>query len=206
MKRSKTSAGWMQEHVSDPYVKRAQSDSYRSRAVYKLLEVDAEVGLLRPGMRVVDLGCAPGGWAQAVAPRIGASGVLIGVDLLPVAPVEGLAFIQGDFREDGVLKALEERLGGKRVDLVLSDLAPNLSGIASIDQPREAVLAELAMSFAADWLRPGGRLFMKTFHGEAFDTARRLAKDIFARVEVKKPKASRDRSSEVFVLCRDKRD
>ena len=197
MKRSKTSKQWMNEHVNDPYVQRAQKDGYRSRAAYKLLEIDERDHLLKPGMVVVDLGATPGGWSQVAAAR-GAK--VIALDLLPLHPIHGVEFIQGDFREDSVLAQLEERLGGKRIGLVMSDMAPNMSGIDSADQARAMHLAELALDFSVQHLQPGGAFLVKLFQGVGFEDYIKLVRSHFARVVTRKPKASRDRSSEQYLL------
>jgi 23S rRNA (uridine2552-2'-O)-methyltransferase len=197
MKRSKTSKQWMNEHVNDPYVQRAQKDGYRSRAAYKLLEIDERDHLLKSGMVVVDLGATPGGWSQ-VAVAKGAK--VIALDLLPLHPIHGVEFIQGDFREDSVLAQLEERLGGKRIGLVISDMAPNISGIDSADQARAMYLAELALDFSVHHLQPGGAFLVKVFQGVGFEDYIKLMRSHFTRVVARKPKASRDRSSEQYLL------
>lgn len=197
MKRSKTSKQWMTEHVTDPYVQRAQKEGYRSRAAYKLLEIAERDHLLKPGTVVVDLGATPGGWSQVAA----ASGCrVIALDLLPMHPLPGVEFIQGDFREDAVLQALEASLAGRPVDLVISDMAPNISGIGVADQARAMHLAELALDFASNHLRPGGAFLVKVFHGAGFDDFMRQMRGHFAKVVARKPKASRDRSSEQYLL------
>jgi 23S rRNA (uridine2552-2'-O)-methyltransferase len=197
MKRSKTSKQWMNEHVNDPYVQRAQKDGYRSRAAYKLLEIDERDHLLKSGMVVVDLGATPGGWSQ-VAVAKGAK--VIALDLLPLHPIHGVEFILGDFREDTVLAQLEERLGGKRIGLVISDMAPNISGIDSADQARAMYLAELALDFSMRHLQPGGAFLVKLFQGVGFEDYIKLMRSHFTRVVTRKPKASRDRSSEQYLL------
>lgn len=199
MKKHKTSKAWMHEHVTDHYVQRAKAEGWRSRAAFKLMEIAEKDRLLRPGMVVVDLGAAPGGWSQVVAERIG-GGRVLALDLLEMAPVAGVEFIQGDFRECAVLGELTLRLGGRPVDLVISDMAPNLSGIAATDQARSVLLAELALSFAAEHLKPGGNLLVKIFQGEGFDAFRKAMAAVFDKVVVRKPKSSRDRSSEVYLL------
>jgi 23S rRNA (uridine2552-2'-O)-methyltransferase len=200
VKKHKTSKKWMREHVSDPFVQLAQKDGYRSRAAYKLLEIDAKDRLLKPGTVVVDLGAAPGGWSQVAAAKVGRSGKVIALDLLPMDPLAGVDFIQGDFREDAVLKQLEELLQGKAVGLVISDMAPNISGVASADQARAMHLAELAMEFALEHLKPDGSFLVKVFQGTGFEEFLKLMRSRFARVVTRKPKASRDRSSEVYLL------
>jgi len=200
MKRTRTSKGWMREHVNDPYVLLAKREGYRSRAAYKLMEMDERDHLLKPGMTVVDLGAAPGGWTQVAAKKIGTSGVLVAFDILPMDPVRGAVFIQGDFREDAALVMLDEAMAGRPVDLVISDMAPNISGIGTADQARSMHLAELALEFAAQHLKPGGAFVVKVFQGEGFDEYVREMRVHFEKVTVRKPKASRDRSAEVYML------
>jgi 23S rRNA (uridine2552-2'-O)-methyltransferase len=202
MGRSKSSHAWMREHVADSFVKRAKREGYRSRAAFKLLEIVERDRLVNPGMIVVDLGAAPGGWCQVMAPLLGPNGRLVAVDLLPMDPVPGVTFIQGDFREDEALQAVEIALGGRLVDLVLSDMAPNISGIAATDQARSAHLVELAVDFARTHLKPGGALLVKVFHGAGMDELRRIMSQAFDSVVVRKPRASRDRSSEFYLLAR----
>jgi 23S rRNA (uridine2552-2'-O)-methyltransferase len=200
MKPSKTSKQWMREHVNDPFVQLAQKEGYRSRAAYKLLEIDAKDRLLKPGTVVVDLGATPGGWSQVAAARVGRGGKVIALDLLPLVPMAGVDFIQGDFREQAVLGQLEEFLQGKPVGLVISDMAPNISGVASADQARAMHLAELALEFALEHLKPDGSFLVKVFQGAGFEEFLKLMRSRFARVVTRKPKASRDRSSEVYLL------
>ena len=200
MKPSKTSKQWMREHINDPFVQLAQKEGYRSRAAYKLLEIDAKDHLLKPGMVVVDLGATPGGWSQVAAAKVGRSGKVIGLDLLPLDPLSGVEFIQGDFRDDEVLKQLEKMLQGKPVGLVISDMAPNICGIASADQARAMHLVELAMEFALEHLKPEGSFLVKVFQGAGFEEFFKLMRSRFAKVSTRKPKASRDRSSEVYLL------
>lgn len=204
MKRSKTSKQWMNEHVNDPYVQRAQKEGYRSRAAYKLLEIDERDHLFKPGMVVVDLGATPGGWSQVAAARVGQGGKVIALDLLPLHPIPGVEFIQGDFREDSVLGQLEEKLGGRKVGLVISDMAPNISGIGVADQARAMELAELALDFSVRHLNPGGTFLVKIFQGVGFEDYVKLMRSHFGRVLTRKPKASRDRSSELYLLGREK--
>ncbi|MBI5430334.1 MAG: 23S rRNA (uridine(2552)-2'-O)-methyltransferase RlmE [Nitrosomonadales bacterium] len=201
MKPSKTSKQWMREHVNDPFVQLAKKEGYRSRAAYKLLEIDAKDHLFRPGAVVVDLGATPGGWSQIAADRVGRGGKVIALDLLPLDPLAGVDFIQGDFRDEAVLKQLEDLLQGKPVGLVISDMAPNMSGIASADQARAMHLAELAMEFALEHLEPQGSFLVKVFQGEGFEDYLKLMRSRFARVVTRKPKASRDRSSELYLLA-----
>ena len=195
----------MQEHVNDHYVQEAKRLGYRARAAFKLIEIDARDRLLRSGQIVVDLGAAPGSWSQVVATKLRGNGTVIAVDLLAMDGIAGVDFIQGDFSEDEALAALEAALRGRKVDLVLSDMAPNMSGVGSVDQARGMLLAELALEFAGEWLKPHGTLLVKVFQGEGFDAFRRQMVDAFATVGVRKPKASRDRSSEVYLLGVDKK-
>jgi len=200
VKKHKTSKQWMREHVRDPFVQLAQKEGYRSRAAYKLLEIDAKDHLLKPGTVVVDLGATPGGWSQVAAARVGSGGRVIALDLLPLDHLSGVDFIEGDFREETVLKQLEEFLQGKPVGLVISDMAPNISGVASADQARAMHLAELAMEFALEHLKPDGSFLVKVFQGAGFEDFLKLMRSRFSRVVTRKPKASRDRSSEVYLL------
>ncbi len=200
MKPSKTSKQWMREHINDPFVQLAQKDGYRSRAAYKLLEINEKDQLLKPGMVVVDLGATPGGWSQVAARIVGRSGKVIGLDLLPLDPLAGVEFIQGDFRDDAVLAQLENLLRGKPVGLVISDMAPNISGVASADQARAMYLAELAMDFAVQQLEPNGSFLVKVFQGEGFESYLKLMRSRFMKVATRKPRASRDRSSELYLL------
>ncbi len=200
MKPSKTSKQWMREHVNDPFVQLAQKEGYRSRAAYKLLEIDAKDRLLKPGTVVVDLGATPGGWSQVAAAKVGRGGKVVALDLLPLDPLAGVGFILGDFREEAVLNQLEDFLQGKPVGLVISDMAPNMSGVASADQARAMHLAELAMEFALEHLKPDGSFLVKVFQGAGFEDFLKLMRSRFIRVATRKPKASRDRSSEVYLL------
>lgn len=195
----------MQEHVSDDFVKRAQRDGYRARAAYKLMEIDDRDRLIKPGMVVIDLGAAPGSWSQVVTQRLKGQGKVIALDLLDMQPIPGVDFLQGDFREDRVLDELENRLGGKPVDLVISDMAPNISGISSTDQARMAHLAELALEFSLQWLKPGGHLLVKVFAGSGMEEIVKAMRQGFEQVMTRKPRASRDRSSEVYLLAAGKR-
>ena len=204
MKPTKTSKQWMHEHINDPYVQQAQKDGYRSRAAYKLLEIDERDHLIKAGMVVVDLGATPGGWSQVAANKVGDKGKVIALDLLPLIPLPRVEFILGDFREDSVLAQLEEKLGGKQIGIVISDMAPNISGIDLSDQARSIYLAELALEFAAQHLKPGGVFLVKVFQGVGFEDYVKAMRKHFARVVSRKPKASRDRSSEVYMLGIDK--
>jgi 23S rRNA (uridine2552-2'-O)-methyltransferase len=200
MKRSKTSKQWMREHVNDVYVRRAKSEGYRSRAAYKLLEIAARDNLLRPGMVVVDLGAAPGGWSQVARTRVGARGRVLALDLLEMEPLPGVTFLQGDFREEAVAAALAAALAGRAIDLVLSDMSPNISGIAMSDQARVMYLADLALEFAAKHLKRGGNLLVKVFQGSGFQEFLGEMRTQFNSVVTRKPDASRGRSSELYVL------
>lgn len=203
MARSKSSHRWLKEHFQDEYVKRAQREGYRSRAVYKLAEIQEKYSLIKPGMAVVDLGAAPGGWSQYALGLLGNKGRIVAMDLLPIEPLPGVTLLQGDFREDAVLQQLLEFLEGKAVDLVMSDIAPNISGVDAVDIPRAMYLAELAVDFADQVLCPGGSLLVKVFQGEGSDSLLRTVKERYRKVVVRKPKASRPRSREVYVLARD---
>jgi 23S rRNA (uridine2552-2'-O)-methyltransferase len=200
MKRTKTSKAWMQEHVNDPYVKLAQKDGYRARAAYKLLEIDDKDRLIKPGMVIVDLGSTPGSWSQVAIQRLKGNGRVIALDLLPMVGIPGVEFIQGDFREDEILEQLEERLNGQQIDLVISDMAPNISGISSVDQPNAVYLTELAVDFSLKWLKPEGNFLVKVFIGSGFEEIVKIMRDSFEKVVTRKPKASRDRSTEVYLL------
>jgi len=199
--RSKSSQRWLKEHFSDPYVKKAQAEGLRSRAAYKLEELVERDRLLRPGMVVVDLGAAPGGWSQWVRQALGDSGRVIALDILDMPPLAGVEFLHGDFREDDVLSALETALNGDEVDLVLSDMAPNKSGVDAVDLPRAMHLAELAMEFADHHLRTGGAFLIKLFQGVGFDEYVRELRRRYAKVAIRKPAASRKRSPEVYALA-----
>lgn len=202
MARNKTSKAWMQEHVNDPYVRRAQAEGMRSRAAYKLQQLAERDKLLKPGMTVVDLGAAPGGWSQVAGRIAGETGRVVAVDLLEMTPVAGVKFIHGDFGEDAVLAEVAQAIGGGGVDLVLSDMAPNISGVASVDQARSVALAELALDFAVNHLKPQGNFLVKVFQGSGFEA---LVADIrrkFVQVMIRKPEASRSRSSEVYVVAK----
>ena len=202
MGRSKSSHQWLRAHFDDEFVKRAQRDGYRSRAVYKLEEIQQKDRLLRPGSVVVDLGAAPGGWSQYAARQLGPQGRIIALDILPMEDLAGVEFIEGDFREGEVLDSLMKALGGAAVDLVMSDMAPNISGMEAVDQPRSMYLMELAADFAAHVLCKGGDLLFKGFHGEGFDALIRELRSQYGKVLIRKPKASRPRSREVYVLAK----
>lgn len=191
----------MQRHVNDEYVQRAQREGYRSRAAYKLLELQEKDRLIKPGQVVVDLGAAPGGWSQVAARLVGRKGQVFAMDILPMDPIPSVDFLQGDFREQTVMDALLARLDGRPVDVVISDMAPNVSGNAAVDQPRAMYLCELALDFARQVLRPGGTLVMKVFQGEGFDELIRDARSSFKRVLTRKPKSSRPKSREVYLVA-----
>jgi len=201
MPKTKSSRRWMQRHVNDAYVQRAQREGYRSRAAYKLLELQEKDHLIRPGQVVVDLGAAPGGWSQVAGELVGRNGRVFAMDLLAMDPLPNVDFLQGDFREQVVLDELLGRLDGRPVDLVISDMAPNISGNAAVDLPRAMYLCELALDFARQVLKPGGTLVMKVFQGEGFDELFRDAKGSFRRVLTRKPRASRPKSREVYLVA-----
>lgn len=202
MARSKTSNAWLREHVNDHYVQQAKADGWRSRAAFKLMEIDDKDHLLKRGAVVVDLGATPGGWSQLAAKRVGESGRVFALDLLELDPIRGVEFIQGDFREDAVLAELLQRLNGRPVDLVISDMAPNISGIAVMDQARAMHLCELALEFAKEQLRPEGAFLVKVFQGADFEAYMKHMRETFKTVVTRKPKASRDRSIEIYLLGR----
>ncbi len=201
MSKSKSSRRWLDEHFRDPWVREAQRAGYRSRAVFKLRELDQRHGLLRPGMTVLDLGAAPGGWSQYAAERLRGRGRIVASDLLPMAPLAGVEFVQGDFREEAVFQALLAALGGEQAHLVLSDMAPNMSGMDAVDQPRAMYLAELALDLASRVLAPQGAFLVKLFQGEGFDAFVRDLRRSFRNVSIRKPKASRPRSREVYAVA-----
>ncbi len=199
-KKNRFTKAWMHEHVTDHWVTEAQRRGYRSRAAFKLLELADKDRLLRPGMAVVDLGAAPGSWSQVLRERLGPGATIVALDVLEMTPVAGVRFVQADFRTDEGLAALEAALAGRKADLVVSDMAPNLSGVASADQARAVHLADLALEFATRWLQPGGDLVVKLFQGEGFAEFRQSMQRRFDKVHVRKPAASRDRSREVFLV------
>lgn len=207
-KSKKVNKAWLNDHVHDPYVKLAQKEGYRARAAYKLKEIDEQFGLIQPGHTVVDLGSAPGAWSQYVRRRLSPGGAAVGqlagtiiaLDILPMEPIEGVVFLQGDFRDDEVLVRLQQAVQGRPVDLVVSDMAPNLSGVESVDAVRIAHLVELAVDFAVHHLKPDGALVVKLFHGSGYAQLVQLFKDTFRVAKPVKPKASRDRSSETFLV------
>lgn len=200
--QTKNRSRWLQEHLTDPYVKSAKIEGYRSRAVYKLKEINDRDRLIKPGMTVIDLGAAPGGWSQLASQIAGKNGTIIAIDLLPMEPVTNVAFIQGDFREQSVLNQLLTALTGRRADLVISDMAPNISGVKAMDQTRSMYLAELTVDLAKLSLKNGGNLLVKVFQGEGFDALRHDLQNRFVTVAVRKPKSSRPRSPEIYLLAK----
>lgn len=205
MARTRSSDAWLREHFQDSYVKRAQREGYRSRAAYKLLEIDRRDRLFKPGLIVVDLGAAPGGWTQYAAKQVGPRGRVVAVDLLPISPLAGVEIVQGDFTEQSVLNLVNQAVRGAPIDLVISDMAPNISGIMVSDQARAIALAESALEFAHEGLRPGGRLLVKTFQGEGFAQLFKRMQAYFGRVTSRKPQASRARSREIYLVGFDKK-
>ena len=201
MSRTKSSQRWMKEHFDDPYVKKSQKDGYRSRAVYKLEELDQKYQLVKPGCTIVDLGAAPGGWSQYAAYKIGSKGKIFALDILPMDPLPDVDFIQGDFREESVLNQLLDMIGDHKATLVLSDMAPNLSGMSAMDQPRSMLLAEMALEFCEQSLQPGGSHVVKLFQGEGFDQHMQNIRQSFNKAVIYKPKSSRPRSREVFAVA-----
>ena len=202
MGRSKSSHRWLRSHFDDEFVKRAQREGYRSRAVYKLEEIHRKDRLLKPGMTLVDLGAAPGGWSQYAAQLLRGNGHIIAMDILPMEPLAGIEFLQGDFREDAVFERLLAMLGGRRIDLVMSDMAPNITGMEAVDQPGSMYLAELAVDFAERVLRRDGALLFKAFQGAGFDSLVRAIRPRYQEVRIRKPRASRPASREVYVLAK----
>lgn len=202
---SKSSKAWLHEHVNDHYVHMAQKDGYRARAAYKLLEINEKDKLIKRGTVLADLGSAPGSWSQVAAKLVGDSGKVFALDILPMDEIEGVSFIQGDFREDDVLARFESLLAGRPLDLVICDMAPNMAGNAVIDQTRSIYLCELALDFAAEHLKPGGTFLVKVFQGSGFQEFQAAMKSVFAAVATRKPEASRNRSNEIYLLGRNKR-
>ena len=200
MKLKPSSKAWIHEHINDEFVKRAQKEGYRARAAYKLIEIDDKDKLIKPGMVIVDLGATPGSWSQVAVQRLKGQGRIVALDLLEMQPISGVEFIQGDFREEIVLKQLEKTLNNKKVDLVIADMAPNMSGIADVDQAGAAYLTELALDFSKEWLKPNGNFLVKVFIGAGFDDILKNMRPMFDKVVTRKPKASRGRSSEVYLL------
>ncbi|MBU0542646.1 MAG: RlmE family RNA methyltransferase [Gammaproteobacteria bacterium] len=206
-KKKKLNKNWLHDHINDPYVKMATNAGYRARAAFKLKEIAEPEGLLKPGIKVVDLGSAPGSWSQVLREAlVGPGGVIngriIALNLLPMEPIAGVEFIQGDFRDEAVLEDLNQRLGGEKLDLVVSDMAPNLSGVAAADSARIEHVCELAIDFALNHLKPNGALIVKIFHGSSYSNIVHQMKQVFKSVSPRKPKASRDRSRETFLLCK----
>jgi 23S rRNA (uridine2552-2'-O)-methyltransferase len=202
-RRSKSSGRWLQEHFADPFVKKARAQGFRSRAIYKLEELDQRERLLRPGQVCLDLGAAPGAWSQYAARRVGPKGRVVATDILPMDPIVGVEFVQGDFREAAVVAALRALLPERGVDLLLSDMAPNLSGIDAVDQPRAMYLAELALDTAEQVLKPGAAALIKVFQGSGFTELLTAARGRFSKVRTLKPEASRARSPELYLLAKD---
>lgn len=205
MGKSKSSRSWLKEHFDDHYVKESQRLGYRSRAVFKLKEIDERDRIIKPGLTVIDLGAAPGGWSQYVAEKMGSNGVIIASDILPMDSLADVTFIQGDFTEEAVFEQILEALeasGGKKADLVISDMSPNMSGMKAVDQPRGMYLVELAVDLAQQVIKPNGILLMKVFQGEGFDQLIRDLRQQYAKVITRKPKASRPRSPEVYLLAK----
>jgi len=200
-KGNSSSKSWLKEHFDDPYVKMSQQEGVRSRAVYKLKEMDEKDNLLKPGLNIVDLGAAPGGWSEFAAKKIAGKGNIIATDILPMDYLDGVSFFQGDFREDEVLQSILNQLENNPVDLVLSDMAPNISGVDSIDQPASMYLVELALDFAEQTLSKNGRFLVKVFQGSGFEEYLKLVRNTFKQVKIRKPKASRARSREVYILA-----
>jgi 23S rRNA (uridine2552-2'-O)-methyltransferase len=202
MKRTKSSQQWLKRHFDDPYVKEAQKAGYRSRAVFKLLEIQEKDRILLTGRVVVDLGAAPGGWSQVAVPLVGKQGVVIALDILPMEPIEAVAFLQGDFTEHAVHERLLTVIDGRKVDLVMSDMAPNISGMKAVDQPRAMYLAELALDFAKSVLKEKGDFVTKLFQGEGSDDYLKKLRACFDKVVIRKPKASRAQSREVYIIAK----
>jgi 23S rRNA (uridine2552-2'-O)-methyltransferase len=202
-KKRSSSKAWLREHREDPYVQQAQREGYRSRACYKLIELQERDRLIRPGMTVIDLGSAPGGWSQVAAEQVGRRGRVIASDILPMDSIAGVVFVQGDFTEEEILRRILDAVGDTPVDLVMSDMAPNMSGMSAVDQPRSIYLVELALDLARQVLAPGGAFVAKVFQGEGFDELIREARGLFRQVSTRKPRASRARSREVYLVARD---
>ena len=201
---NKTNKNWIKEHIADTYVKKAQLDGYRSRAAYKLIEINRKYKLFKKNMKVIDLGSAPGGWSQVAAELVGNSGKIFSVDLLDMTPIKNTEFIQGDFSDTEILMELEKKISNLDIDLVISDMAPNISGIKTVDQSRAIYLNELVLDFSVNWLKPNGSMLVKSFVGADFDNYIKTIKTLFKRVIRIKPDASRSRSSEIFILGHEK--
>ncbi|WP_439106810.1 23S rRNA (uridine(2552)-2'-O)-methyltransferase RlmE [Congregibacter sp.] len=205
VKKRSSSKAWLREHRDDPYVQQAQRDGYRSRACYKLLELQERDGLIRPGMTVLDLGSAPGGWSQVAAELVGKRGQVIASDILPMGEIDGVDFVQGDFTENDVFERILKEMGDEPADLVISDMAPNMSGVSAVDQPKSIYLVELALDMACRVLAPGGVFVTKVFQGEGFDELFKATREQFEKVSTRKPTASRPRSREVYLVARGRR-
>lgn len=205
MARTKSSGRWLAEHFSDEYVKRAQKEGYRSRAAYKLLELQTRDKIFSPGMTVVDLGAAPGGWSQVAVQRVGKKGKVFALDILPMEPINEVEFIQGDFGDENAVQQFLTLIEGKSIDVIISDIAPNISGISGVDQPRSMYLAELVVDFTQQVLKPGGTFVIKLFQGEGFDAFLLSLRKLFKSVQVRKPQASRSRSAEVYLVAKGKK-
>ena len=206
MAKSKSSKGWLKEHFDDEFVRRSQQDGYRSRAIYKLIEIDQKDRLVKPGMTVIDLGAAPGGWSEYCVKKVGKKGTMVALDILPMEPIEGVTIIEGDFRENLVFDELMTVINSAannsgKVDLVISDMAPNISGMGSVDMPRAYYLCDLALELARQVLKPGGGLLVKLFQGEGFEAYNKALKSSFSKVVMRKPRASRARSREIYALA-----
>jgi len=201
MAKSKSSKSWLKEHFDDEYVLRSQKDGYRSRAIYKLIEIDKKDRLVKPGMTVIDLGAAPGGWSEYCAKKLGKNGTMVALDILPMESIDGVTIIEGDFREESVFDELMNVMNNNQSDLVISDMAPNITGMGSVDMPRAYYLCELALDLAKQTLKPGGGLLVKLFQGEGFEAYNKELKASFSKVVMRKPKASRARSREVYALA-----
>jgi 23S rRNA (uridine2552-2'-O)-methyltransferase len=201
MPRSKSSSRWLKQHFNDPYVKRAQKEGLRSRSAYKLLEIQEKTNLIKPGMTIIDLGAAPGGWSQLVSRLVGTTGKVYALDILPMEDLCNVEFLQGDCREESVMHKFLQRVQSKPIDLVISDMAPNFSGVRSVDQPRSIYLAELALDFAQKVLKLKGSFIIKTFQGEGFEIFLKDLKSLFTKVTIRKPSASRGSSAEVYLVA-----
>jgi 23S rRNA (uridine2552-2'-O)-methyltransferase len=206
MAKTKSSRRWLTRHFNDPYVQKAQREGYRSRAAFKLLEIQAKDRLIHPGSRVVDLGAAPGGWTQVAVQLSGEQGFVVAMDILPMDSLAGAEILQGDFREEAVLEQLRHSLAGRQIDLVISDMSPNVTGMTAVDQPRAIYLCELALEFALEALRPGGDFLIKVFQGEGFEPFLKAMRASFTKVVTRKPEASRANSREVYLLGRGRRN
>jgi 23S rRNA (uridine2552-2'-O)-methyltransferase len=200
MKRTASSTRWLNAHFNDYYVKQAKKEGYRSRAAFKLLELNERDHLLKQGMTVVDLGAAPGGWSAIAKQKIGDKGCLFALDILSMAPLAGVEFLQGDFNQESVVDALRERIDSRPIDLVMSDMSPNITGISAIDQPKAFQLAEQALAFAEHMLKPGGNFLVKVFQGQGFDAFLKAVRSNFLKVSIRKPKSSKEHSTEVYIV------